>query len=59
MLVPLDVVQKKHFLAAPGQLVDSIHQIDAINQAIQREIRSAEFDSWFPGFLVEFESLVQ
>ena len=59
MFVSLDVVEQKHFLAAPGQLVDSLHQIDAINQAIQLEIRSAEFDSWFPGFLLEFESLVQ
>jgi hypothetical protein len=55
----LDVVQKKHFLAAPGQLVDGLHQIDAVNHAVQVGIRPAEFDSWFPGFLVEFESLVQ
>ena len=59
MFVSLDVVEQKHFLAAPGQLVDSLYQIDAVNHAIQREIRSAELDSWFPGFLVEFESLVQ
>lgn len=59
MFVSLDVVEQKHFLAAPGQLVDSLYQIDAIKQAVQIGIRATEFDSWFPGFLVDFESLVQ
>lgn len=32
----------------------SLGQIDAVNHAIQVEIRPTEFDSWFPRVLDEF-----